>query len=157
MSPGPDIPGSPSRPGPSLQPDTVVLHPDWSDRPHLSPERRSEPPSSRPTTTIEPLQGWHLPLLDDPSLVPLQPLLQRCLLLSLPRNLASALARRQSMGSRALVAWARDRLDRPRVQGLIVIRPLNRRSSCWEVQHLRLAMAVADGMPAMAKIGRAHV
>ena len=41
---------------------------------------------------MEPLQGWHLPLLDDPAFLPLQPLLQRTLLLAVPERLITALA-----------------------------------------------------------------
>jgi len=96
--------------------------------------------------TVERLQGWHLPLLDDAAFLPLHPLLQRTLLLSMPRSLASALGRRHSMGSLALVALTRHPGGKPRVLGLIVTRPLNRRGSCWEVQHLRLAMGCGDDL-----------
>ena len=84
------------------------------------------------------------PLLDDPSFLPLHPLLQRNLLLAMPRSLASALGRRQSMGSMVLVATTRDQGLKPRVLGLIVARPINRRGTCWEVQHLRLALGFGD-------------
>lgn len=106
-----------------------------------SSPRAPQPPPALPCR-VEPLQGWHLPLLDDPTLLPLQPLLQRILLLSLPRRLAASLGRRHSSGSCALVALNASPSARPRVLGLIVTRPLNRRGSCWEVQQLRLALAV---------------
>jgi len=117
-----------------------VIPPVRSDSPTVRPSPRS------PDTPclVERLQGWHLPLLDDPAFLPLHPLLQRTLLLTVPRGLASALGRRQSMG--ALVLVARDNVPsrRPTILGLMVARPLNRRGSSWEVQHLRLALAAAE-------------
>jgi hypothetical protein len=92
---------------------------------------------------VEALQGWHLPLIDDPALLPLQNVLQRLLLLSLPRRLAASLGRRSSGGGAALVALTPEGIGRPRVLGVIVSRPLNRRGSCWEVQHLRLALSAS--------------
>ena len=129
--------------------DTAVLPSLRSDsrstQPELGPDLgcSNRPGGSHPWT-VERLQGWHLPLLDDPAFLPLHPLLQRTLLFSVPRSLASALVRRQSMGSLALVSRCRDESGKPRILGLIMVRPLNRRGSCWEVQHLRLAMGFAD-------------
>lgn len=108
------------------------------------PAVRLDPRSSEPPCIVERLQGWHLPHLDDPAFLPLHPLLQRNLLLSVPRGLASALGRRQSMGSLVLVAREKGPGSKPTILGLIVARPLNRRGSCWEVQHLRLALAAAE-------------
>ncbi|MEB3184601.1 MAG: hypothetical protein VKM97_01820 [Cyanobacteriota bacterium] len=83
---------------------------------------------------IEPLAGWHLPLLGDPAFLPLHPLLQRALLLALPERILQTIARRPSLAPQVLVAFA------PRSQdalGLIVTRRLNRSGSCWQLQHLR--------------------
>jgi len=109
-----------------------------------SPTVRLDPRSPQPPCIVERLQGWHLPLLDDPAFLPLQPLLQRTLLLSVPRGLASALGRRQSMGSLVLIARDSSSGNRPTILGLMVARPLNRRGSCWDVQHLRLPLSAAE-------------
>ena len=106
-----------------------------------APTVRLSPRSPETPFLVERLQGWHLPLLDDPAFLPLHPLLQRTLLLTVPRELASALGRRQSMGALVLVARENVPGRRPTVLGLMVARPLNRRGSSWEVQHLRLALA----------------
>jgi len=117
-----------------------VLHPVRTDPQAVRLEARSpEAPC-----TVERLQGWHLPLLDDPAFLPLHPLLQRTLLLSVPRGVASALGRRQSMGSLVLVARDTSPEGKSTILGLLVARPLNRRGSCWEVQHLRLALAATE-------------
>jgi hypothetical protein len=92
---------------------------------------------------VEPLQGWHLPLLDDPSFVPLHPLLQRSLLLALPDRLLSALRSRQPLASQALVALGARSGEPQRALGLIVCRRLNRSASSWQVEHLRLPIAAA--------------
>jgi hypothetical protein len=97
-----------------------------------------------PSWTIEPLQGWHLPLLDDPAFLPLQPLLQRSLLLALPEKLLSALTNRRPLAAQVLVALQRQGLTRQQALGLIVTRRLNRSGSCWLVQHLRLALAAGE-------------
>lgn len=120
------------------------------------PLRSLEQSSPIPPCWIEPLSGWHLPLLDDPAFLPLHPLLQRTLLLSVPRKLASSLARRQSMGSLVLVALARERRGRARILGLIIARPHNRRGSCWEVQHLRLALAAGDAPLSPGRVATAN-
>lgn len=117
----------------------------------MIPSVRTAPSPSQPTAElspllgcrVEPLQGWHLPLLEDPALLPLQSLLQRQLLLSLPRRLAAGLGRRSSSGGAALVALSPETTGRPRVLGVLISRPLNRRGSCWEVQHLRLALTIS--------------
>ena len=109
-----------------------------------SPAVRGDPRSPDTPFIIERLQGWHLPLLDDPAFLPLHPLLQRTLLLSVPRGLASALGRRQSMGALVLVARESMTARRPTILGLMVARPLNRRGSTWDVEHLRLALAAAE-------------
>ncbi len=95
---------------------------------------------------IEPLQGWHLPLLDDPSFLPLQPLLQRSLLLAVPDRLLSVLGGGQPLASQALVALQRLPHGQQRVIGLIVCRRLNRSGSSWQVEHLRLPL-IGDGQP----------
>jgi hypothetical protein len=104
----------------------------------MTPERSSTsrahpaPPSWR----LEPLAGWHLPLLTDPAFLPLQALLQRALWLGVPDLLLHALSARQPLAPKVLVAF-RDSAP----EGLIVSRRLNRSGSCWQVQHLRLAGA----------------
>ncbi|MFM7312514.1 MAG: hypothetical protein ACKO0M_04990 [Cyanobium sp.] len=84
------------------------------------------------------LQGWHLPLLDDPAFMALQPLLQRSLLLALPERLLTALRRQQPRSSQALIALAEAAGEPQRVLGLILCRRLNRSGSSWQVEHLRL-------------------
>ena len=105
---------------------------------------RLDPRLPQTASVVERLQGWHLPLLDDPAFLPLHPFLQRTLLLSVPRGLASALGRRQSMGALVLVARENVVGRRPSILGLMVARPLNRRGSSWEVLHLRLALATGE-------------
>ncbi len=99
-----------------------------------APPGRPEPDSWR----LEPLAGWHLPLLSDPAFLPLQPLLQRALLLGLPERLLQSLLARPSLAPQVLVA-----LNGQTPLGLIVCRRLNRSGSCWQMQHLRLAPAAA--------------
>lgn len=83
-----------------------------------------------------PLQGWHLPLLTDPQFLPLQPLLQRCLLEALPQRLLQFLQLPAPPAPQVLVA-SLQATGSP--CGLLVSRPVNRRGSCWAVQHLRFA------------------
>ena len=90
---------------------------------------------------IQPLQGWHLPLLDDPAFLPLQPLLQRSLLLALPDRLLNTLRRRRPLVSEALVALQTLPGGQSRAIGLIVCRRLNRSGSTWQVEHLRLRLS----------------
>ena len=87
---------------------------------------------------IEPLAGWHLPLLADPAFLPLQPLLQRTALLGLPERLLQTLLPHRPLAPQVLVAFA------PHSQnavGLIASRQLNRSGSCWQLQHLRTTLA----------------
>ncbi len=99
--------------------------------------RAAAAPAPRPAPwTVEPLQGWHLPLLDDPAFLPLQPLLQRCLLLAVPERLITAVAAHRALVPHVLVAWQRDGRGRQQALGLIVSRRLNRSGSCWQVEHL---------------------
>ncbi len=95
---------------------------------------------------IESLRGWHLPLLDDPAFLPLQPLLQKALLLALPERLLHAIAPRQPLVPKILVALQADASGRDLPLGLIASRRLNRSGSCWQVEHLQLAQA-ADEAP----------
>ncbi|MEX1317583.1 MAG: hypothetical protein AB1Z22_10730 [Synechococcaceae cyanobacterium] len=88
---------------------------------------------------IEPLAGWHLPLLSDPAFVPLQPLLQRAAFLRLPAQVLRWLRIPTAAGLCPEVLVAR-RGNTP--LGLIVTCPENRSGSCWRVQHLRLAVEV---------------
>lgn len=87
-----------------------------------------------PTWRLEPLAGWHLPLLSDPAFLPLQPVLQRAVWLGLPERLLHALTARQPLAPRVLVAF-----QGSSPEGLIVTRRINRSGSCWQLQHLRLA------------------
>lgn len=97
-------------------------------------------PEAGPSIRVSPLQGWHLPLLDDPAFLPLQPLLQRALLLALPRRVIAAMRPSQAQAPLLLVASVADPRGRSRPVGLLVARALNRSGSCWEVQHLRVAL-----------------
>lgn len=94
------------------------------------PHTPTEPSSWR----LEPLVGWHLPLLSDPAFVPLQPVLQRAVLLGLPERLIHALTARKAIAPVVLVAFSHQV-----PLGLIITKRLNRSGSCWQVQHLRLA------------------
>jgi hypothetical protein len=98
----------------------------------MTPEPSS--PCRPPSWRLEPLAGWHLPLLTDPSFLPLQALLQRALLLGMPERLLHALLARQPLAPRVLVAR-----QGTTPEGLIVTSRLNRSGSCWQVQHLRMA------------------
>lgn len=93
---------------------------------------------------IEALQGWHLPLLDDPALVPLQPLAQRALLLALPDRLMRAVLPRHPLVPQVLLALGRDPAGGTPVFGLIASRRLNRSGSCWQVEHLQLSRLATD-------------
>ncbi len=101
-------------------------------------------PRTPPEWGIEPLLGWHLPLLEDPAFLPLQSLLQRALLLAVPERLITALAARRPLVPHVLVATGRDRRGRQQALGLIVSRRLNRSGSCWQVEHLRLSLLLSD-------------
>ncbi|MEI6830128.1 MAG: hypothetical protein WCK64_09835 [Synechococcaceae cyanobacterium ELA445] len=90
---------------------------------------------------IEPLQGWHLPLLQDSAFLDLQPLLQRALLLQGPDRLLSLLAPRRPLAPQVLVA----RFDGQRLLGLVVSQRHNRSGSCWELRHLRIAADLDPG------------
>ena len=85
---------------------------------------------------LEPLAAWHLPLLSDPAFVPLQPQLQRALLLQVPQQLLGFLRSDRRRAPQVLVA-----LQEHCPLGLIITRQLNRNASCWQVQHLRIAAA----------------
>ena len=86
---------------------------------------------------IEPLRGWHMPLLQDPAFLDLHPLLQRALLLKGPEQLLHALAARRPLAPEVLVAYR----DPQQPLGLVVSQRLNRSGSCFELLHLRSAEA----------------
>jgi len=90
--------------------------------------------------TVERLQGWHLPLLQDQAFVPLLPQLQRALILELPERLLGAVLPSFPHGPVVHVALSRHPSQHPQPRGLVVTRRLNRRGTCWEVDHLALAM-----------------
>ncbi|MEB3168019.1 MAG: hypothetical protein ACKN89_02055 [Cyanobium sp.] len=121
--------------------------------PAATPPTSTSPPQGAelPTWTVESLQGWHLPLLDDPAFLPLQPLLQRSLLLAVPEKLITAVALRQPLASQVLVALQRDPSGGSQALGLAVSRRLNRRGSCWQLEHLCLALNCGEGPRAPAR------
>ena len=86
---------------------------------------------------VELLRGWHMPLLQDPAFLDLQPLLQRALLLQGPEQLLHALAARRPLAAQVLVAYR----DPQQPLGLVVSQRLNRSGSCFELLHLRSAEA----------------
>lgn len=90
--------------------------------------------SSRLHWRIEPLAGWHLPLLGDPAFLPLQPQLQRAALLAMPERMLHWLRASRQPPAQGLVAFAEHSQT---ALGLVLSRPLNRSGSCWQVQHLR--------------------
>jgi hypothetical protein len=94
---------------------------------------------------IEPLAPWHLPLLGDPAFVPLQPVLQRAVLLQWPERLVEVMRGRRGLIPQVLVAR-----QGQAASGLIVSRQINRSGSCWQVQHLRLAQE--SGRRELAKL-----
>ena len=123
----------------SQAPTSAALVPSSPDGPQ---QRDGEAPGGEAGGfSVEPLQGWHLPLLDDPGLLPLQPLLRRAVLLAMPERLITAVAQRRPLAPQVLVALQRDAAGRPSVLGLIASRRLNRSGSCWQVEHLRLPLA----------------
>lgn len=87
---------------------------------------------------IEPLAGWHLPLLGDPAFLPLQAPLQRAALLAMPARMLGWLAGDRRLPPQVLVAFAEHSQT---ALGLVLSRPLNRSGSCWQVQHLRTTRA----------------
>lgn len=93
---------------------------------------------NRPHWRIEPLAGWHLPLLRDPAFLPLQAPLQRAALLAMPARLMAWLRGNRSLPPQVLVAFAEHSQT---AVGLVMSRALNRSGSCWQVQHLRTTRA----------------
>ena len=87
---------------------------------------------------LEPLAGWHLPLLGDPAFLPLQAQLQRAALLAMPVRMLAWLAGDRKQPPQVLVAFAEHSQT---ALGLVISRPLNRSGSCWQVQHLRTTRA----------------
>lgn len=96
--------------------------------------------------TIQPLKGWHLPQLSDPAFLPLLPLLQGSLLLALPDRLLSSLEAPGPRRHRVVVALAPGAST---ILGLVVSRPTNRRRSCWQICHLRLA---SEGLASVSRL-----
>ncbi|WP_398334822.1 hypothetical protein [Vulcanococcus sp.] len=87
--------------------------------------------------SIQPLKGWHLPLLQDGDYDDLIPLLQRALLLQGPERLLHSLAPRPSLAPDVLVAHR----DPQQPLGVVVSERFNRSGSCWQLQHLRSGAA----------------
>ena len=92
---------------------------------------------SADSLVVEPLRGWHMPLLQDPAFLDLQPLLQKALLLKGPEQLLHALAARRPLAPEVLVAYR----DPQQPLGLVVSQRLNRSGSCFELLHLRSSQA----------------
>jgi hypothetical protein len=87
--------------------------------------------------SVQPLKGWHLPLLQDAAYDDLIPLLQRALLLQGPERLLHSLAPRPSLAPDVLVAHR----DPQQPLGVVVSQRCNRSGSCWQLQHLRSGAA----------------
>ncbi|MFM1799820.1 MAG: hypothetical protein RLZZ117_2098 [Cyanobacteriota bacterium] len=112
---------------------------------------RSSPPQG---LTVEKLQGWHLPLLHDQAFLPLLPQLQRALMLELPERLLGAVLPSFPHGPVVHVALLRQPAQPPAALGLVVTRRLNRRGTCWEVDHLAIArdpLPLAPSEPEVAE------
>ncbi|MFN9623189.1 MAG: hypothetical protein ACK587_10220 [Cyanobacteriota bacterium] len=104
---------------------------------------------------VERLQGWHLPLLQDPTFLPLLPQLQRALIRELPERLLGAVLASLPSGPVVHIALLRRPAHPPRPLGLIVTRRLNRRGTCWEVDHLALASLREPFAPSDSDIAEA--
>lgn len=113
--------------------------------------------SSPQGLAVERLQGWHLPLLQDPAFLPLLPQLQRALLLGLPERLLGAVVSSLPPAPVVHIALLRLPAHPPVPLGLIVTRRLNRRGTCWEVDHLCLAEGTEPFSPPKAEIVEALV
>jgi len=139
--PSPVVPGSPvqvlavqtSAAEASAPLATSVHAATGGPSPSSSPD---QPGAEHQTPLIEPLAGWHLPLLSDPAYVPLQPLLQRAAVLRLPARALQWLRIPAAAHLCPEVLVARQGSS---PLGLIVSQPENRSGSCWRVQHLRLS------------------
>ncbi|MFY7694822.1 MAG: hypothetical protein ACOVQK_00630, partial [Cyanobium sp.] len=90
---------------------------------------------------VERLQGWQLHLLQDPAFLPLLPQLQRALLLGLPERLLGSVMPALPQAPVVHLALLRLPSQPPQPIGLIMTRRLNRRGTCWEVDHLSLTQA----------------
>jgi hypothetical protein len=104
---------------------------------------------------VERLQGWHLPWLQDPAFLPLLPQLQRALILELPERLLGVVLPSFPHGPAVHVALLRRPAQPPHPLGLIVTRRLNRRGTCWEVDHLALASLREPGAPPESEVAEA--
>ena len=105
--------------------------------------------------TIEPLQGWSLPLLQSEAFVDLQPLLQRALLLQQPERLLNGWISRPPLAPEILVAFRRPQT----IVGLAIVRRLNRSGSCWGIDQLRTCRQalVQPGSPTVRQVETALV
>lgn len=104
---------------------------------------------------VERLQGWHLPLLQDPAFLPFLPQLQRALILELPERLLGAVLPSFPNGPAVHVALLRHPAHPPRPLGLIITRRLNRRGTCWEVDHLAMAQLREPFSPSISEVAEA--
>ncbi len=115
-----------------------------------TPPRAGTGPSHDQPLLLESLAPWHLALLGDPAFVPLQPLLQRAVLLQWPERLVEVMRGRRGLIPQVLVAR-----QGQSAAGLIVSRQINRSGSCWQVQHLRLAVPTGRRELAKTLLGEA--
>ena len=106
---------------------------------------------------VERLQGWHLPLLQDSAFLPLLSQLQKALLLGLPERLLGAVVPSLPHGPVVHVALLRLPSHPPQPLGLIVTRRLNRRGTCWEVDHLALSQIREPFAPSETEVAEALV
>ena len=127
---------------------------ELSRQPNLSSSDGPLRPAPAPLPwSVDPLQGWHLPLLDDAAVLPLQSLVQRAVLLEWPERLLTAVMRRQPLAAQVMVALQRESRSRQRALGLIASRRINRSGSCWQVVHLTAtALASTARAPGVAAV-----
>jgi hypothetical protein len=106
---------------------------------------------------VERLQGWQLHLLQDPAFLPFAPQLQRALLLGLPERFLGSMVPALPQAPVVHLALLRLPSQPPQPLGLIMTRRLNRRGTCWEVDHLALAQARTSLSPPDAEVVEALV
>jgi len=106
---------------------------------------------------VEKLQGWQLHLLQDPAFLPFIPQLQRAVLLGLPERLLGFVMPARPQEPVVYLAMLRLPSQPPHPLGLIMTRRLNRRGTCWEVDHLAVAQAQGPLFPPVGEVVEALV
>ena len=106
---------------------------------------------------VERLQGWQLHLLQDPAFLPFIPQLQRAVLLGLPERLLGFVMPARPQEPVVYLAMLRLPSQPPHPLGLIMTRRLNRRGTCWEVDHLAVAQAQGPLFPPVGEVVEALV